>query len=236
MPEVRSLCLSSLLYSRSIPFDGDHPSGRSRPPVKNWLFAENDAGGVRAASLYTLIASANAGGRLDACCRHQMNHGRESWRDTPAHRAPSSTTRPGRLDRSGEEPQARDRAVRSTLAATEGDLLKCAPHHVERNALAVPVVDQLPVERRQQKRGAAKAHKGLFDRRAVGISTPGAGGAGGPPTSTSRSRFRLAVVDVSAECRRQRAWSPRVPSALGIGTHSVQAGRSRVEPGAHAEI
>src|ERR1700724_4107424 len=34
MPEVRSLCLSSLLYSRSIPCEGDHPSGRSRPPLQ----------------------------------------------------------------------------------------------------------------------------------------------------------------------------------------------------------
>src|ERR1700724_1028749 len=32
MPEVRSLVLSSLLSSRSIPFEGAHPSGRSRPP------------------------------------------------------------------------------------------------------------------------------------------------------------------------------------------------------------
>lgn len=34
MSEVRSPCLSSLLSARSIPFDGDHPSGPSRPPFR----------------------------------------------------------------------------------------------------------------------------------------------------------------------------------------------------------
>jgi hypothetical protein len=32
MPEVASLCPSSLLFSRSIPFDGDHPSGHPDHP------------------------------------------------------------------------------------------------------------------------------------------------------------------------------------------------------------